>query len=298
MTTVVTVVILMIFGAALGSFAAAQVWRLRARQLRADKKTQDPDFDAVEYKRLKPLLDSKVHNDRSRCLSCGHVLAWYDLLPIISWVSLGGKCRYCHKPIGRFELLMEVGVALFFAVSYLVWPHQLSSPLEIAQFVCWLIAGVVLAIQVAYDAKWFLLLDTMNITLAGVSLVYATLSVVVGGGEVGQTVVSIVGSVAIMSGIYGALYLVSRGEWIGFGDVKLGIGLGLLLMTWQQAFIGLFAANLIGCLIILPGMMTGKLTRKSRIPFGPFLIAGTVVGVLWGQSIISWYLTLVSGLFS
>lgn len=180
--TIMVAVVLAIFGAAFGSFAAAQVWRLRARQLRADVAIGDPDVDAKEYKRLRPLLEKDLRNDRSQCLSCGHTLAWYDLIPLVSWVSLAGKCRYCHVPIGRFELLMELGMALFFAISYLAWPQSLDSSLAIAQFGVWLLAGIVLAINIAYDAKWFLLLDSMNITLAGIGLVYATLGVIIQGG--------------------------------------------------------------------------------------------------------------------
>lgn len=293
---IMVAIVLGILGAALGSFAAAQVWRLRAHQLRADIVAGEPDVDKKEYRRLKPLLESKVRDDRSRCLSCGHELAWYDLLPVVSWLSLKGKCRYCYASIGRFELIMELGVGVFFALSYLTWPGQLSSPLEMIHFALWLLAGVVLAIQVAYDAKWFLLLDAMNITLASIGLLYAIVGVMISGDAV-PAIISLIESVAVMSGIYGILYLLSKGAWIGFGDVKLGIGLGLLLGGWQTAFIGLFAANLIGCIVIIPGMITGRLTRASRIPFGPFLIAGTVVGVLWGEVIISWYSSLLSGLF-
>jgi leader peptidase (prepilin peptidase)/N-methyltransferase len=95
-----------------------------------------------------------------------------------------------------------------------------------------------------------------------------------------------------LSGLYYVLHRVSKGQWIGFGDVKLGLALALLLVDWQLAFIALFAANLIGCLIVIPGMLSGKLTRTTRIPFGPLLIVGMVVAMIWGPLLVRMYFTL------
>ncbi|MGI9339470.1 MAG: hypothetical protein ACR2PP_02415, partial [Psychrobacter sp.] len=92
--------------------------------------------------------------------------------------------------------------------------------------------------------------------------------------------------------IYLLLYLYSKGAWIGFGDVKLGVGLGLLLGQWQLAFLALFLANLIGTLIVMPSLVTGKLDRHSQVPFGPLLIAGTIISVLCGQWIIDTFFKL------
>jgi len=77
--------------------------------------------------------------------------------------------------------------------------------------------------------------------------------------------------------------------WIGFGDIKLGLGLALLLADWRLAFIALFAANLIGCLIVLPAMAMKKLKRNSHVPFGPLLIAGFVIAGLAGNYLMSLY---------
>ena len=94
---------LVIFGLCFGSFAGASVWRLRARQLMQDKAIGD-DVDTSEYKKLKKLTKQSLINDRSQCLNCNYILKWYDLIPVISWLSLAGKCRKCHKSIGYFEL--------------------------------------------------------------------------------------------------------------------------------------------------------------------------------------------------
>lgn len=288
METTLIYVSLILIGLCLGSFAGAMVWRLRARQLVQDKKDGEP-YDESEYKKLKKLTQSSQLKDRSQCLHCSYALRWYDLLPLVSWVALRGRCRQCHERIGRLEPLMELGVALFFVLSFMFWPYGLESSLEIARFVVWLIAGVGLAILFAYDAKWFLLPDRVNLTIIGLGLISATL-VTLQSPDVPATIMSIGGSVFVLSGIYLILYLVSKGRWIGFGDIKLGLGLALLLADWKLAFIALFAANLIGCLIVIPAMIAGKLQRSSHVPFGPLLIVGSVVAALSGPYLVQTYL--------
>lgn len=281
---------LTLFGLMLGSFAGASVWRLRAHQLQRDKKAGEP-VDAAEYKHLAPLTKASFSTDRSRCLHCNHVLAWYDLLPLVSWLSLGGKCRYCRTKIGWFEPLIELGLAAFFVLSYWLWPVPLDSVWMVAQFCVWLVAGVLLAILFAYDLKWYLLPNQIVFPLIGLGAVYAALGLLSSGVSVGA-LTSLAGAVAILSGLYYVLWLVSKGQWIGFGDVKLGLALALFTVDWQLAFIALFAANAIGCLLVLPGMAMGKIRRTTRVPFGPLLIAGTIVAVIWGPSLIHAYFTL------
>jgi len=278
---------LILFGLVLGSFAGASVWRLRARQLVADKKNGE-HVDHAEYTKLKKLAHEKVSKDHSRCLHCGYELRWFDLIPLVSWIALRGRCRSCRKPIGIMEPLIELGTAAFFVASYALWPFDLTTGLQISQFVIWLLAGVGLAIMFAYDARWFLLPDRINFAVIGLGLVSAILMIIESQDHVGA-LLNVVGSVAILSGIYYVLYLISKGRWIGFGDIKLGLGLGLLLGNWQLAFIGLFFANLIGCLIVIPLMATGKLKRTSHVPFGPLLIVGAILAKLIGMGIAEFY---------
>lgn len=287
MDTLIISLGLAVLGLALGSFAGATVWRLRARQLVEDKAAGEK-VDKKEHKRLAPLLEAGLTKDRSRCLSCDHKLAWYDLIPVFSWLSTKGNCRYCKKPIGWFEPLIEVGLAALLVGSYLLWPFPLESGLQIAQLAIWLLSCVLLVVLFAYDSKWFILPDRIVYSLVGLGLIMASLHLVAAP-ELLPAVVSLASAVAILSGLYLVLWLVSKGQWIGFGDVKLGLGLALLLSDWKLAFIALFAANFVGCLIVLPGLMAGKLTRASRVPFGPLLIVGTIIAALLGPVIIDWY---------
>ena len=310
-------IIIGFLGLVFGSYAGATVWRLRARQLTDEARMLDelkvkaktkeglkPDEqealeylederkggDTAELKRLAPLIGVKTKDDRSHCLKCHHVLRWYDLVPLMSWLSTGGKCRYCKRPIGWFEPLMELGTAAVFVTFTYLWVSGfgLSIP-GIILLALWLSALVMLIILFAYDLKWFLLPDKVMFPLIGLSFVIVGVTYAVSGTAGAAMVISTIASVMILGGLYLVLWLVSKGQWVGFGDVKLGLALGLLLMDWKLALLTLLLANLIGTLIVLPGLATKKLTRKSHVPFGPLLIAGFLISLLFGAPILQAY---------
>lgn len=287
MEQIIIACVLAVLGLILGSFAGASVWRLRARQLVEDK-TAGEKINKKEYSMLEPLAKTTFTSDRSRCLHCGHQLKWYDLIPLVSWLGTGGKCRYCGKKIGWFEPLMEIGMAVVFAGSYVFWPHMLVTIPEIAYFILWLVACFGLVMLFAYDLKWFILPNRIIFPLLFVAGMAAVFNLT-GSLDHVSTLINIGVSAVILSGLYLILWLISKGQWIGFGDVKLGLVLALLLSDWELAFIALFAANLIGCLIVIPAMMMKKIDRKTRVPFGPLLIMGTVIAAWWGPAILSWY---------
>lgn len=294
MEQLVVYIVLGILGLCMGSFAGASTWRLRARQL-AEDKADGEEVSASEYKKLISLTKASLLQDRSRCLHCGHPLAWYDLLPLVSWISTKGKCRYCHKKIGYFEPLIEISVAAFFVTSYAFWPAPIAGSMDVGLLALWLVAGVLLAILFAYDAKWFLLPNRVMFPLIAVAAVAAFLQIM-SASDAASVLINVLLATFILSGLYLVLWLASRGQWVGFGDVKLGLALALLLADWQLAFIALFAANFIGCLVVIPGMLSGKITRKTRVPFGPLLILGGVIAFLFGGPITEWYMTTLMGI--
>lgn len=288
MDHIIVYIALVLAGAALGSFAGATVWRIRAHQLDTDKKNKEK-VDAKEYSRLKKLLGKSFTTDRSQCLHCGYELKWYDLIPVVSWLTLRGKCRECKHPIGAGELGIELAMIAFFVASYAFWPGGVQSGLEIAHFVLWLAAGVVMAILFVYDLRWFLLPDKLTIALAGIGVAIVGVSAAETQDVVG-TILTALASVAILAGLYAVLHFVSKGRWVGFGDVKLGVGLALILVDWQLAIVALFLANFIGCLVVIPLLAFKKLKRSAHVPFGPLLISGTIAAWFIGWPILEWYL--------
>lgn len=285
------VLVLGVLGLVFGSFDGAQVWRLRYRQLAEDKSAGEA-VDTKELKRLAILEHRGVGSDRSRCLTCGHVLAWYDLIPLASWLSTAGRCRYCKKEIGWFEPAIELSLASLFVLSYVAWPFALDGPLSWLAFVLWLVGLTMATILWVYDKKWFLLPDRINFSFIGVAAAYALVQMA--GGVV--TISDVIISIMVFCGLYGGLYYFSRwqyGEnrtWVGFGDVKLSLALALFALEWQYALLAIFLANLLGTIMVLPGLANGSIKRGAHIPFGPLLLVGTLLAVLVGQQIINWYM--------
>jgi prepilin signal peptidase PulO-like enzyme (type II secretory pathway) len=146
-----------------------------------------------------------------------------------------------------------------------------------------------MAVLFAYDTKWFMLPDSFSIALAVVGLGVVGVSAAESQ-DITGTLLTAFGAVAVLSGLYAVLYAVSQGKWIGFGDVKLGVGLALILVDWQLAAMALFLANFIGCLIVIPLLVSKKLKRDSHVPFGPMLIAGTILAWFIGWPILDAYL--------
>ena len=282
-----------ILGLFIGSFACATVWRLRARQLRNDAKHGERiaqhDKDQVSKLEKRSLL-----KDRSVCLHCGHQLEWYDLVPLVSWLELGGKCRYCHARIGSLEPIVELITAAFFVLSFLFWPTQLGDATEVINFVIWLVAGTGLITLSIYDFKWFLLPNPLVFALIGLGVIKSGI-VIVQSGYMASEILSILYACGLLSGLYYLIYTISHHEWVGFGDVKLGLALALLLADWKLAALALFLANAIGTLIFLPLMLSGRVKRQARIPFGPLLISGWFIAGLFGPQIVDWYLKLTLG---
>lgn len=245
------VFLLFVYGLIIGSFLNALVWRLRKKR------------DWVR--------------ERSECTHCHHVLAAKDLIPVLSWVSLGGKCRYCHKKIDDSPL-SELGLGLLFAGSYLWWPYTLSNFGGVALFTLWLVVLAVFIVLCIYDFKWFLLPDTFTYGLLPLSIVFVILRSTVT--PTSSIFSSLIGG-AVLFGTFYALYQFSKGKWIGGGDVKIAFSLGLLAGSPGAAFVLIFLSSLLGTLFALPAMLKKKQVAHLTIPYGPFLILATVLSVLF-----------------
>jgi prepilin signal peptidase PulO-like enzyme (type II secretory pathway) len=289
-------VVMTALGLVLGSFGGAQVWRLRAWQLIEDKASGE-EYSKRELKNLVPLTKRSLKNDRSQCLHCHHDLAWYDLLPVLSWLSTGGKCRYCKKAIGVFEPLIEVGMAALFVAFYHYWTLTYDLSTTWPLFIVWIAILVMMMILLAYDAKWFLLPDRVMFPLIVLSVFVATWHITAAPDPL-SILYSTIGAILILGGLYLMLWFISRGAWVGFGDVKLGLALGLLLGDWMLALLTLFLANFLGLLMVLPGLIGGKMTRKTHVPFGPMLIVGFFVALFYGYGLVEGYLQLTNSLIT
>lgn len=219
---------------------------------------------------------------RSYCPHCKHTLSWLDLIPVFSFLWLGGKCRYCRKKISFQYPLIEIVTALLFL---LIFNYQLSifNQFSIQQFlnlVFWFYIVSSLIVIFVYDLKHYLIPDQVLFPAIGVAFVY-------------HFNFNYFLSALIASGFFLTLFLMSRGRWMGFGDVKLAILLGLLL-GFPNILVGLFLSFLLGSIlgITLMGIKSTKIGLKSELPFAPFLIIGTLIALFWGEKLIDLYTKL------
>jgi prepilin signal peptidase PulO-like enzyme (type II secretory pathway) len=271
------IVILVVVGLCLGSFVNALVWRVHEQASQAGQKKSD----AAYAKRL------SIATGKSMCPHCKHELAAKDLVPLLSWLSLGGKCRYCGKPISKQYPLVELATAALFVASYIWWPADLHG-FQVGVFVWWLILLVGLMALTVYDLRWFLLPNRI-LYPAGVAAFIMTLISIINADSPFKALLNAILAVAIGGGIFYVLFQVSKGKWIGGGDVKLGWLLGLVATTPARSVLFIFLAALLGSLASLPLLAGKRLRRNSLIPFGPFLIAGLFIVQLFGAHILHWY---------
>lgn len=254
------VLILVLLGLCFGSFVNALVWRLHEKK--------------------------NWTTERSICVHCHQVLAWYDLIPIVSWGLLKGRCRYCNELISWQYPLVEILTGILFVLSYHYWPFGWGAVGQVS-FGLWLAMVVVLMALTVYDLRWMLLPNKLVLVftvLAGLQLVVRLVSEK----DINVLLAAFWGVVCLF-GFFYILFQISGGKWIGGGDVKLGVGLGLLVGGPLAALLVLFMASCFGTIVSLPLLIKHKKKATSKIPFGPFLIAATFIVYIFGTTLINWY---------
>lgn len=252
--------ILIILGLCLGSFVNAFVWRLHKKK--------------------------NWVNDRSICPNCKHVLTALDLIPVISWLGLRGKCRYCKKPISWQYPVVEIATALLFIFSYIFWPVVFTD-FQIVQFVLWLGLLVSFMALLVYDIRWMILPDKLVLITTLGSALLAFLRFM--DRPTMQNFLNPLWGVLCIAGLFYVLFQVSKGKWIGGGDVKLGVSLGLLVGGPSNALLTIFVASMLGSLAGLPMLLRNRKAMQARIPFGPFLIIATILVFFFGHDVVQWY---------
>lgn len=262
---------LFVLGLILGSFVNALVWRIH-EQAKSKKKRADKRYS--------------IWVGRSMCTHCGHELVAKDLVPLFSWLLLRGRCRYCRAKISAQYPLVEILTALLFAAGYIVWPYG-SDTVGMVMFFFFVPFVVLFMALAVYDVRWFLLPNRLVFTLTFLAAAQVG-AVALVGHDIASVWQPVVGA-ALLYGIFWGLYQVSAGRWIGGGDVKLALPLGLIVGTPLGAFLVLFFASLLGTVVSLPLIARGKKGLTQHIPFGPYLLAACYIVLLFGDRIVAWY---------
>ena len=231
---------------------------------------------------------STTNPKRSACPTCGHQIKGYDNIPVLSYILLGGRCRSCKEPFSASYALVEGFTAILFGtITYLFWPQFVIVPLLIAAAYGIAIFGI--------DATTYKMPRNLTRPLWLILPPLITAAAFIDSpSEAGETLTRSALSALMWLAIFGIPWLLYPGK-MGFGDVLLSAPLGLLLgyFSWSVSVTGFFAAFGIGTVVMLIVMAAGKAGRKTAVPFGPFMLAGALYGILTQGALWEAYLRVV-----
>ncbi|UPA22613.1 prepilin peptidase [Candidatus Peribacteria bacterium] len=215
------------------------------------------------------VTSEKSMGGRSHCMSCHRILTPWELVPVISFCALRGKCYQCKAQIPWEYTLIELLGGALFVVAGMLTSYALLPALFLA-LALWsmLLIGIV-------DARTQLIPDLLTAVLGLSALLYHVFL-----GDVVWT------GALLAFAFFGLQWALSRGHWVGSGDILLGIALGLLLGPWQYVVVMLMGAYIVGALLVSVLLGLGSISRTQHIAFGPFLVVGTVISLLFGEVIL------------
>lgn len=218
----------------------------------------------------------------SACPKCGSAVRGHDNVPVVSWLLLRGRCRDCATPISIRYPLVEVATGVLFALS--AWRIEPSAHLVA---VLALMAGGVALFMIDLDHQRLPFAVT-GVTASAIAVALVA-EVVTGDADLLPRVLL---SAALWSAVYGGIWLVTAGRGMGLGDVALAPVLGLVLgwSGWGASLVGLLGGFVIGAVIGVGLLASGQARARSRVPHGPFLLAGAAAGLFVGQPLWEGYL--------
>jgi len=221
---------------------------------------------------------------RSFCPKCKHILGWQDLIPVLSFIFLKGKCRYCNKKVSWQYPLVEFATGILFllvCLNFGIW--------NLEPFYYLLISSLLIIIFV-FDLKHYIIPDgvvyTAIVASFAYNLVYSLFAI-----HNPQFFLQSLLAAFLAAGFFLLIVLVSKGQWMGVGDIKLAFLMGLFL-GWPNILIALFSAFFIGAVVGIGLIILKKKGLKSEVPFGPFLAIGTFLALFSGGGILTWYFGL------
>jgi prepilin signal peptidase PulO-like enzyme (type II secretory pathway) len=223
-----------------------------------------------------------IINSRSHCPDCRKTIAWYDLIPFVSFVLLWGKCRNCGKKISWQYPLVELGVGSVFLILFLFFSF---TPL----FFLYALIFSLLTVVFVYDLR------TQTVPEA---FVWAALILSLGTFYFikGQPAIPMLEGALLAGGFLALLVYTSKEKWMGAGDIKIGLILGLLAGfpgALLAMFFSFFSGSILGLIYLFA--TRGKVDKKglkTSLPFAPFLILSSFLVITYGKIVVDWYFGL------
>ncbi|MDD5430640.1 MAG: prepilin peptidase [Candidatus Pacebacteria bacterium] len=256
------------------------------------------------YTPEKSLFDVKKLKGRSKCMSCLKQLSWYELIPLVSFIIQRKKCRGCGSSLSWQYFLVELATGFIFLI-----PAWLASPLVSITYVylasiVWILILLGFLLVWVIDYRLNIIPNELNLTLAILGIILVAIREYYD--KFGAFAGSFVGSYAALFGmreniwanhffgalvgflIIGLIVFLTKTRGMGVGDLKLAVVLGLIF-GWPDVFFILIFSFIIGALFSLYLLISGKKTFKEAVPFGPFLVIGSLAAMFFGEAILSAY---------
>lgn len=262
-----TLIVSFVFGTIIGSFLSVVIYR--------------------DHKKMKMNMRS-----RSICPHCKEKIHPKYLIPIVSYMLIGGKCAYCKKKISPHYFFIEVVSGLTMAITFATWTFIQVKPelnFMLIPFLNFAFYATIFSFLIAiffYDLSYKLIPDKFSLPAIAIATI---------GGLLLKTVTPLsmlAGGVGIFL-FFAVQFYASKGRWVGGGDLRLGALIGVLL-GWKLGLVALLMAYLIGSIVSLPLLLLKKVGRKTQIPFGPFLISGVFIAIFLGDKLVNWYMSTLT----
>ncbi len=230
-----------------------------------------------------PISKKKTNKNRSYCDFCGRQLKWYENVPVISWIMQKGKTRCCGKKLPVQYPLLELSMGIIFV---LITNYELRIT-NYWEILIYLAIASLLMFSLVFDLKYMILPDFSTYTLIGISLLLIM-------GRYGNLPLQY-----IYAGLGSLLFFfilnrikIRGSEAMGMGDVKYALFMGLFL-GWPNVVVAIYFAFVVGAIVSLVLLFLKIVKKENPIPFGPFLIVGTVVAKIFGDKLINYFFSVI-----
>lgn len=222
----------------------------------------------------------------SHCTKCSYSLKWYDNIPVLSYLLLGGKCRKCKARISpRYMIVEIVNAVLWLLAVALFWEKSPAYACAVAVVCSSLICIFFIDLEHMLIYNRF----TLLVALGGVVAMLAG----VGAAWYDHLIGAAVGGAMFIGLYYGAIAVLKQ-EGLGFGDVKYAAAAGLLL-GWQKLLFAILVASVVGAVAMVITNRVTNADKRKEYPFGPYLVAGTLLALFTGDAVIAWYIGILLG---
>jgi prepilin signal peptidase PulO-like enzyme (type II secretory pathway) len=251
--------LIFVFGLCIGSFINALVYRL--------------------------YNDLPIGKARSMCVYCKKQLKWYHNIPLISYIFLFGKCSFCKKKISWQYPLVELITGVLFILTFYHFNILENFNFIVLLFYCFII--LLLIIIFLFDLKYMIIPDLISIP--GIIIIFLfQIYFAINSGDFLNNILKILLAGVVCGGFFAVQYSLSKGKWVGSGDIRLGILIGFIL-GWPMGIVALFLSYIIGTIYAIPVLILKKKNLKSQVPMGVFIVLAIFVVMFWGEEIINIY---------